>query len=424
MSRVAAKTPRVAAHHVPVLDRDAAPPVPFQQAAAVILGDLQHALSDLLDAAPGHPIRKAADVERAFGVDYKLAWQIFRIVRAENPLAAGTHVPAKVSIKKFLTAAARRRIPAGILARVTGAFGAFEQLAAAEAGDRGELEAMLSAFLPEERGKQELASRQSAFKGMSQIKGLVMEADVATTIYHPSRDGVSIDSVTVNCDFGLRRVRPDARIMIGSGGVTTAASAMTTLAGEPIHGPLGALLPEFSTSPPPRLEVTESEGFVYYMAGAEVGMRSAVDLVLADRLNRSLPRYAQPGMPPVRGLAHYTDTPAKRMTVDVFLHSHVYPGVPPQYAVYDIVGRGIVRLFDDPAREHDRLNLHDTIRPLPIGLAGARLPHVPRYVDILRHVYDAVGWDPAEFRGYRLDVQYPVYGAQYIIGFRLPEKPA
>jgi hypothetical protein len=81
-----------------------------------------------------------------------------------------------------------------------------------------------------------------------------------------------------------------------------------------------------------------------------------------------------------------------------------------------------VRGFDDPEREYDKLVTHETIRELPGGLAGARLAHVPRYVEMLEYVYEQVGWDRKRIRGYRLDIQFPVYGAQYMMGFRIPER--
>lgn len=397
---------------------------PFEQAAAQVLGELQHALTDLFSAAPTE-IRKIADVEKAFGVNHLLAWQLYRIVHAHNPLGAGMHVPADVSIKKLLTAAARRRVAPGVTDRVAQAFAAFERLIEAEAGDRDELEAMLNAFLPEERRKQDLASRQAAFKAMSQIRGLAMEAVVATMIYRPSPDGKKVDRGTLNCDLGVRRVRPDARIVVTSGDQSRPDNPVLTLDGMPINGPQAALLPEFSTNPPPRFVTRESGGIAYYrVAGDEVGMRSAIDLVMADRRSGVMPVFREPGSPRVRGMANLFEAPTRRGTQDIFLHKDLWPGVPPQLAVYSASSAQAIRFFGDPAREDDLLTTHEEIRLLPPGLAAARLPHMPRYVELLEYTFGKLGWDPADFRGYRLDVQYPIYASQYCIGFEVPAPPA
>jgi hypothetical protein len=400
------------------------PEMPFDQAAAAVLGSFQHALIDLFAAAPAE-IRKAADVERAFGVNHLLGWQTYRIAHAENPLAAGAHIPPRVSLNKLLTAAARRRLPHGLIARVRETYESFERLVESEAGDREELEAMLSAFLPEEQRKQELASKQAAFRATSQLKGVASEADAGVMLFNLSPGGETVDRATLNCELGMRRVRPDAHIVLGSGDATTLDSQMLTIDGRPVDGPMGTLLPRFSTSPLPRVETHTLENMVYHrVAGQEVGLRSAVDLVTADRREAALPRYWHPGLPRVRGPAYACDSPVKRATLDVFLHADVFPGVAPELWVYDTVGRGSIRMIGDPEREYDRLSTHEAIRALPAGLAGARLPHIPRYLEMLGFVFDALGWDPSQFRAYRLDIHYPVYGAQYLMGFRIPDRPA
>lgn len=405
-----------------------APHLPFEQAATVILGSLQHALLDTFAASPSE-IRKAGDVEHAFGINHLLGWQLYRIAHAQNPLAAGMHVPARVSMKKFLTAAARRRIPAETLRRVSDTFDAFEQLVETDAGDRDELDAMLGAFLPEERRKQDLAARQALFKASSQLRGVAAEADVAAMFFHLSEDGSVVDRVTLNGQLGMRRTRPEAHIIIGSGDSSANLPfPLLTLDGRPASGPWGALLPQFSTSPLPEVETHELGGMSFYrVAGQDVGLRSAIDLVIADRRHGALPRYLAPGKPRFGGPSYAVEQPVKRSTLDVFVHRDVFPGIAPRLWVYDTTARGPVTTFEDPTRAFDLIDTHDAIRTLPpltAGLAGARLPHAPRYVEMLEHVYRSAGWDPAEFRGYRLDVQFPMPGTVYMLGFELPKPPA
>lgn len=404
-------------------DRDAPNDVPFEQAAAVVLGELQHALAELF-TAPSVEIEKISDVEKAFGINHLLAWQLFRIVNAQNPLAAGMHVPARVSLKKLLTAATRRKVPGAMTDRVSDAFEAFERLVRSEAGDREEMDAMLSAFLPEERRKQDLASREAAFKGMSQIKGVASESLSTAFMLHPSAKAGALDRVIVNCEMGLRRLRPDSRIVIGTGDLSKPDTSLTTIYGDASTPPLGSLLAEFSTTPLPRLEVSEAGTMVSYrVAGDKVAMRSAIDLVTADRRPASLPAYLEEGGPRYRGYALFVGTPTKRLTIDVFAHRDAYPGVKPRLRVYDTAHMGLVARFDDPAREDHLLVSHEEVRALPSGLSGVRITHLPRYTEVLEHVFGRLGWYPTEFRGYRLDVPFPVYGAVYMLGFEVPTAP-
>jgi hypothetical protein len=398
--------------------------VSFEQAAAAVLCDLQDALMELFAAAPSD-IRRSADVERAFGINHLLGWQLYRIARSQNPLAAGMHVPARVSMKKLLTAAARRRISPDILERVSLAFDNFERFVETDAGNREELETMINAFLPEERRKQELSSKAAVFKGMSHIKGLAAEADAVAMFFTPSADGMRIDRVSLNCEFGLRRIRPDATIVLGSGDTRPLEKPIVTLDGRPADNPMGTLLPMFS-SPLPPLKLVRTETMIdYCLAGNEVGMRSAVDIVMAERREGALPRHWKPNTPRYGGPAYTTTTPTKRMTLDAFVHEDVFPGVAPRLWVYDTAARGSVFPIDNPARQHDRLSVRDEIRVLPSGLRGARLPHAPKYLEIIGHISETMGFDGlARFRGYRLDVEYPIYGAEYIMGFEIPAPPA
>ncbi|MFT3686907.1 MAG: hypothetical protein QM783_18630 [Phycisphaerales bacterium] len=106
------------------------------------------------------------------------------------------------------------------------------------------------------------------------------------------------------------------------------------------------------------------------------------------------------------------------------MHKDAYPGVWPRLLVYDTSRFGFVTRFDDPSRADDLLTTHDEIRLLPPGLGSARLPHMPRYVELLQYSFEKLGWNPAEFRAYRLDVQYPVFSAVYMLGFEVPSPPA
>ncbi len=396
----------------------------FKQAATRALAELQQSLTNLLASGPAE-VRKASDVERVFGVNYLLGWQIYRLSTTQNPLANGMHVPGKGAMKKLLAAAAERDVPAAVIDHVTEAFEAVEQLVETDAGGREEWEALLSAFIPEERPKQELASKQAVFRGASQIKGVAMEAAVAAMAFNVSADGQRIDRAGINGEFGLRRFKPSGRILIGIGDMMSSQIPTLTLDGRPCDEPLGTLLPEFSTSPLPPFQTQRINNMLYYFVNAQdVGMRSAIDLVTADRQMDLWPRYRTwQGLPRQRGPVYVVATPMKQLTCDVFFHKDLCPEMPTLH-IFEAGTRGWSSTIDDPLREHDRLDMQESIRALPPGLGGARLHHVPRYTEMLEHLFNTMQWDLSQFRGYRLDVQYPMYNAQYTIAFPIPDPPA
>lgn len=392
----------------------------FEQAATTVLGGLQRALQDLAAAAPSE-IRKVVDVEQIFGVNRLLGWQIFRILNADDPLAVSSYVPARVSIKKFLIAA-KPLIPAETITQVWLAFDAFEKFVSENATEREEFDAILSSFLPEERPKQELASKQAAFKAMSQIKGVAIETSVAVNFYLPSAGRETMDQVVITGDFGVRRTRPNARIELGVGDLVPTPDMGLTLDGRPCNNMLDKLLPQFSTSPLPVFDIRQQGNTLYYFVkDQEVGMRSAIDLVHVDRQVGLKRRYTKPGEPRQGdGLMSTITTPTRRLIMDIFLHRDIYPDAQPIMGIHETAVRNSATEGIGNVLEYDRLEMHEAVRELTPGIAGARVPNLPQYADILEHAHDALGVGASDFRGFRLDVQYPVYSLQYRLGFPLP----
>jgi hypothetical protein len=232
-----------------------------------------------------------------------------------------------------------------------------------------------------------------------------------------------VDRVSFSGYVGLRRLRAGAHIEFSTFGALTGNVVVRTLEGEKPSDAHGILLPQFCSRPTPRFETTKlGEQSIYTLAGSSVGMRSAVDLYLAEHRPGAMRRYKMDGKI-MTGVMTVADMPTKRQTIDLIVHQDVYPGAEPRLGAYDTVPRGIVTTLNAPAREIDRLPFQETVRPMAGGIGGARLNHVARYEEMLAHVCEKMGWDAGAFRGYRLDVEYPFYGGQYMIGFDLPDGP-
>ena len=400
--------------------------LPFESAAVAVLGRLQSAITALLRAAPG-PTSKCTDIEETLDIDPKLSWQVFRIATVSNPLVAGISVPVRAAMRRFLKAAAKLEIPSELVAQVSTAFDEYEAFIQTHAGDREELDAMIRAFLPQEREKSDLANRQAAFKVMSQFKGAAKEAEVSAYFLFPSEDGKSVDRVLLVADLGLRRLRPGAVIGFATMSASGAQGATRTLDGQPSEGRQSVLLPQFCSDPMLRFEVYKTEDTTsYWVAGADVGLRTSVNLVSAEHRPNAMKRYREPtrGSNKTTGFFAAPNTPSKRSVVDMFIHKDIYPDCIPTLSVYDVVPQGVIRVIDDPLRAHDRIQTAESIRQLGRGLANADLANVPRYLEMVQHVYSKLGLDATDFRGFRLDLQYPICGAQYVIALDLPEMPS
>lgn len=396
----------------------------FEMAAIGVMEKLHLAFADLLggvSAATG----TCAEVEKAFGIDAKLAWQVLRIATVSNPLAAGTNVPARVSIQRLLKAAARRGVVQEITERVLAAYNEFERLMEDHAGDRTTLETMLSAHLPEIRAKQELAAKETIFRGVSQLRGVVQDAELAAYFWHPSQTPGHIDMAILGGVFGLRRVHPNAYVNVWMMCDSPSSEhRLLTLERKVAISSTDSLLTDFCTPlPTPALMETfermgSKEQATTYTPGKDVGLQSAIDVVQGSFTPTGSAEYQADGRPQT-AISSFVDIPTKRLTMDMFVHKDVYVDSTPEISVYDMVpiAKELPGIMRSPERERARVGVQERITSITGGLPHARLPHIPRYAEMLKRVCDKLGWNPGDFRGYRLDVQYPVYGAEYWIMF-------
>ena len=107
---------------------------------------------------------------------------------------------------------------------------------------------------------------------------------------------------------------------------------------------------------------------------------------------------------------------------DVLVHEAVYPASEPALLIYDTVLDGVADV-NDRRRDADRLDLMESVGLLGRGSAKFRVGEVPNYVDLIRHVFDRMGWNDEDFRGYRCRIDYPIYGSQVVMAFDPPPPP-
>src|SRR5215471_17592285 len=103
---------------------------------AAALPRLCRAFGRLIECLPGS-VRRAADVQRALGLDKALGWQVFRLGSAADPIGAGLFVPRPAPLARVLAAARRCGVPEEAVVDAAETVAAFERLVERHAGDRG-----------------------------------------------------------------------------------------------------------------------------------------------------------------------------------------------------------------------------------------------------------------------------------------------
>ncbi|MCX5690453.1 MAG: hypothetical protein NTV94_11835 [Planctomycetota bacterium] len=180
---------------------------PIESQATAIMETLRVCLADIAGVRASDPVR-AVDIERAFDLDKKLAWQVHRIATSTSVLEEVPNVPARTSIKRLVEAARRRKVAKARIDRLVRAFDQFEEFAKVHGGDRQGLMSMLCGIGHASNDQFELKVRQSLFRAQSHFWGLHAKLLVRTGIFHPRTGLGHVEDIgLIHGEVGLQRVR-------------------------------------------------------------------------------------------------------------------------------------------------------------------------------------------------------------------------
>src|SRR5262249_17725803 len=155
-----------------------------------------------------------------------------------------------------------------------------------------------------------LSAKEMAFRANSQVKGVSLDADACPFILFPSRKPGLVDRAIVQGEFGLRRIRPGAPILVSTGGHGQADPTFLTLDGRPASDITdldggSTLIRQFCSSPLPRFETHATPPMMYHrLAGDELGLRSAVDIVVGSVKPGAMRLFREPNGKTHTGLIH------------------------------------------------------------------------------------------------------------------------
>ncbi len=385
---------------------------------SVVGRDLASSLGRVLGQIPGSPSGQQA-LARSLGVDKVLTSRLLKATRSRDPMAVAHHVPGPEPLRRVLRAAAKSGVDHELIKEATDAVGRFEQLIRNDAGDRSSLDAIISAWLPEARRDFELRRKQSAFRAMSHLRGAMVNLSISAVLLRPSDDGERVDVVWVIGLLGLQRLRPSVKAKFTTRRIEGGSEPRhpETLDGRPFESLDEARLDEFCDNPPAELELVRTGNAIHYMlAGEAIGPKSSTDFVMAEVNRNELDRVAS-GTERRTHVFAEVETPAKLLVLDVLVHRDLFKGVSPELIIYDTSGEGVASP-NDPTRDLDK---YDTVESIQLisesGVNSLRLAGFPRYVELLRHVFESTGWDDKAFRTYRTRVEYPIYGSQVTVAF-------
>jgi hypothetical protein len=401
----------------------------FEQHAKLILGRLRSAMSAVLTAIPctgagRTPIRKAADLQKALGIHYKLAWQMHRVATARDPLAESGNVPGETAMKRFFHAAADRGVPDKLIREAHEALRAFEELIHRHAEDRTSFDSMVGGLANDEI---DLNQRRAAFKANSQLWGVQARTQLFCSIVNWSAQPDRVDLVTLRGLIDLRWLRspttwPISRSrMVDDDGRVRASTNSQPLDADGLLSHGIGLLREFCSQPIPKIQTVQGpSGLVSSeVVGDSIGSRSAVTCFVGEvrracgtRFRDQHNRYGR--------LTTKIRTPVEVLVHDVIVPQGLFGTSLPTARVFSdlLAGDSVAE-----GRDADIMSIREPVSFMGKGPHILQTTDVPRYVEMGQYAFDRVGWNSDDFDVYRYRLEYPVMPTSVVLQFDLPEPP-
>lgn len=349
-----------------------------------------------------------------------------RLVAATSQRTAGpetlVQLPGVNGLRLFLQAIVAKGFAESHnerLASAAAAIDRFEQFL----GDIGGSQRLLRQRLEERvgpeieftRDRPEIASREALFNAAAQITGRRSRVSVTTSIIRPlPTDGRMTEAVRLRAILGHSWSNPAVPLEIGQARAIAAADAgasFSTLDATPAVGNTpGSLLAPFCSQPLPKVIGRATAGRVTYVVDAAQSDGSTpIDVVMAHRA--AAPDQHPATMRPAIGeVWAMQNLPAQHLVFDVFIHIDIARRCIPSLELHLLTPSEPTHLA---ARWSTRCPVHPRLEVLGPGLGATGTPAYPRYGELLEHVFTQIHWDPSEFVGYRCEVEYPVWRADY-----------
>ncbi|MBL8879707.1 MAG: hypothetical protein JNG88_11360 [Phycisphaerales bacterium] len=371
------------------------------------------------------PRSSPKDLARKLKVHRTLASRLLGALRLSDPLAVIATIPGKQGLDAILQAA-EPIVGAGPVGEARIALEEFDTIVEHGLGGREVLDVALGAWLPEMREKQELSCKQLIYRGMCGLSGASAEVTIGTGIRFANADGEHADLAMLFGLVGLRRLSPGRRIPLGSIGMIPGVRAPSGAYIEhlpPLADPGPPILRQFSTTPLPEIgEIRLGNYRQFMLPGEEIGNTSIVNIFTAIVVRKIGPLYRDEGSPPRRtGGTHVVEVPTRAMIMDLLVDESETPLRNPQVLVHRTGQRGAVDP-NDPLREIDRVDCHETIQSLGRGPERFGTLEAALYPEMIRYVCEQLGLDCNRLVGQRCRVQYPLQHVQYSMGYELPTR--
>jgi hypothetical protein len=387
--------------------------------AREVLGRLQESLARLLAQLP-EDVKRPMDLQHVLGQDYKVCWQVFQFVRADNPLAACHHVPSRVLMRKLTAAAGERGVSAETVAAVDDAVQALTEMAQAHAEDRASFDAMLTTLSGEPAESLAVQHRRKAFRSESLLWGVQIGVLLVQYFARVSPDGLFHNECYITTKHEIRRSRPAVMPLLHgfrphSGDEVLPNTGPVALDAAAVEKYGAPLLEAFCTQPLPKLlSLPVSDGWTYTVLDSrELGRRGAATMAFGG-ITRS-PRVLEDGKIASASLNVQITMPTELVILEMFLHRPTFGERGPEYEstmMMPGIGPGIQEL---PGALRQALRIEQRAEVESLGSAKEMAPLVkfPKHEAMTAYAFKQLGWDAGEFGVWRVQVPFPMLHSEF-----------
>lgn len=404
--------------------------LPFEEDFLHSCSRYRAAIADLFSAIGSNP-QEPQVVSRAFGLDKNLTWKISRFLSTPQLERAFAYLPGATGMKRLLDGLVPANPPAGIVEDVRRAQGEVNAMVARHAGDRATLEVMLDGLTKGGSGGGQTAiSRKTAFRGNCGIWGIHAQSRLASLFLAPSAEQQGFaDKVTLRGLVGLQRFRSDSLWplerrggLVDDSGTAMAQPEEIAVDGD-FQGASGPkLLTQFCSNPLPVIRtIPTGGGELFEIEGGPLGIQGATNVFMASGFRDSVPYWASPKNA-FGALDTVIEGPVGVLQCDLFVHREIALPHMPIATLSGQMGGGAPHPGESP-RLAKALPLDETVVDLGFGTRVIPTTLHPEYVEMCRSIHARFGWDPADFRCYRLTLQYPPMSSVLSVRFALPDPP-
>ena len=390
------------------------------QALRELGAELHSALVELISTDGRLP--RPTDLSRWWHLDQTLCVRTCSALKNDDPLRVLHQLSSTGSLRSIAEAGRTRDVDPAIYDRAVHAIATLEEVIASLGGKKANLDTLIGSQLVEAREKIEATSKQSIFRGMSNLLGLQSDMVLTAYLVTPSADGDEwCDEMAIYGSKGLRRLRPELTTMVGGRVLAGETSDELARAREILHGGqidhsgFSVALKEFSTDPFPDVDVLlYDQRLLYTLPGDPAGESDEVTMFFAS-IDRHASRRKRAGAEEEEApFIFIPRNPSKEMLLDVFVHKDVWSGSEPRLDI----GRGenVLRPFSAKSAI-DQFDFCESLQILGTRPQAIPFKSLPQYPAMLEAVAQSVGYDMADYRLYRLHVRYPVASLSYKIYF-------